>query len=33
MDTVRAEALGFLGIADAATQSEMHYRYAATLKS
>ncbi|MDP5073906.1 MAG: ribonucleoside-diphosphate reductase subunit alpha [OM182 bacterium] len=32
MDTVRAEALGFLGIADAATQSEMHYRYAATLK-
>ena len=27
MDTVRAEALGFLGIADAATQSEMHYRY------
>ena len=32
MDTIRAEALGFLGIAEAATQSEMHYRYAATLK-
>ncbi len=31
MDTIRAEALGFLGIAEAATQSEMHYRYAATL--
>ncbi len=32
MDTVRSEALGFLGIAESATQSEMHYRYAATLK-
>lgn len=32
MDTVRSEALGFLGITNAATQSEMHYRYAATLK-
>jgi ribonucleoside-diphosphate reductase alpha chain len=32
MDTLRAEALGFLGITDSATQSEMHYRYAATLK-
>jgi ribonucleoside-diphosphate reductase alpha chain len=32
MDTIRAEALGFLGIAESATQSEMHYRYAATLK-
>ncbi|MEQ8314724.1 MAG: ribonucleoside-diphosphate reductase subunit alpha [Gammaproteobacteria bacterium] len=32
MDTLRAEALSFLGIADSATQSEMHYRYAATLK-
>ena len=32
MDTLRAEALNFLGIAEAATQSEMHYRYAATLK-
>ena len=32
MDTLRSEALNFLGIAEAATQSEMHYRYAATLK-
>lgn len=32
MDTLRSEALGFLGITDNATQSEMHYRYAATLK-
>ena len=32
MDTVRTEALSFLGIADAATQSEMHYRYATALK-
>ena len=32
MDTIRAEALGFLGIAESATQSEMHYRYPATLK-
>lgn len=32
MDTLRSEALGFLGITNAATQSEMHYRYAATLK-
>jgi ribonucleoside-diphosphate reductase alpha chain len=32
MDTLRSEALSFLGIADAATQSEMHYRYAATLR-
>ena len=32
MDTVRSEALSFLGITEAATQSEMHYRYAATLK-
>ena len=32
MDSLRSEALGFLGITDAATQSEMHYRYAATLK-
>jgi ribonucleoside-diphosphate reductase alpha chain len=32
MDTLRSEALSFLGITDAATQSEMHYRYAATLK-
>ena len=33
MDTIRSEALGFLGITSSATQSEMHYRYAATLKS
>jgi len=32
MDTLRSEALGFLGIADAATHSEMHYRYATALK-
>ncbi len=32
MDTLRAEALSFLGITTAATQSEMHYRYAATLQ-
>ncbi len=32
MDSLRSEALGFLGIADSATQSEMHYRYAATLR-
>ena len=32
MDTVRSEALSFLGITDAATQSEMHYRYATTLR-
>jgi ribonucleoside-diphosphate reductase alpha chain len=33
MDTIRAEALTFLGIATEATQSEMHYRYGAALKS
>ena len=32
MDTLRSEALNFLGMAEAATQAEMHYRYAATLK-
>ena len=32
MDTLRSEALGFLGITDSATQSEMHYRYSATLR-
>lgn len=32
MDTLRAEALSFLGITNAATQSEMHYRYATALK-
>jgi len=32
MDILRSEALGFLGVATNATQSEMHYRYAATLR-
>ena len=32
LDSLRSEALRFLGIAAAATQTEMHYRYAATLK-
>ncbi|HWK55146.1 MAG TPA: ribonucleoside-diphosphate reductase subunit alpha, partial [Hyphomicrobiales bacterium] len=32
LDTLRSEALGFLGVAQSATQSEMHYRYAATLR-
>ncbi len=32
LDTLRSEALRFLGVADSATQSEMHYRYAATLR-
>jgi len=32
LDTLRSEALTFLGVADSATQSEMHYRYAATLR-
>ncbi|MFZ8956771.1 MAG: ATP cone domain-containing protein, partial [Pseudohongiellaceae bacterium] len=32
MDTLRSEALGFLGLADKATQSEMHYRYASVLR-
>ncbi len=32
LDSLRSEALGFLGIAEAATHTEMHYRYAATLK-
>ena len=32
LDSLRAEALSFLGIAQAATHTEMHYRYAATLK-
>jgi ribonucleoside-diphosphate reductase alpha chain len=31
LDTLRSEALGFLGIAESATQGEMHYRYAMTL--
>tara|TARA_Y100000814_G_scaffold209666_1_gene155323 strand:+ start:300 stop:3155 length:2856 start_codon:yes stop_codon:yes gene_type:complete len=32
LDSLRSEALSFLGIAQAATHTEMHYRYAATLK-
>src|SRR5690606_13093869 len=32
MDTLRSEALSFLGVAVRATQGEMHYRYAATLR-
>jgi ribonucleoside-diphosphate reductase alpha chain len=32
MDTLRSEALNFLGVAVRATQGEMHYRYAATLR-
>ncbi|MDR0781965.1 MAG: ribonucleoside-diphosphate reductase subunit alpha [Pseudomonadales bacterium] len=33
MDVLRSEALSFLGVASSATQSEMHYRYAATLRA
>ena len=33
LDSLRSEALRFLGIAEAATHTEMHYRYAATLKT
>ncbi|MEX2333012.1 MAG: ATP cone domain-containing protein, partial [Pseudohongiella sp.] len=32
LDTLRSEALGFLGIADSATQSEMNYRYPGVLR-
>ncbi len=32
LDTLRSEALTFLGVAQNATQSEMHYRYAASLR-
>ena len=32
LDSLRSEALNFLGVAENATQSEMHYRYAATLR-
>ena len=32
MDSLRSEALTFLGVAKAATHAEMHYRYASTLK-
>ncbi len=33
LDTLRSEALGFLGIADSATQSEMNYRYPDVLRA
>src|SRR5690606_8591746 len=33
LDTLRSEALSFLGIAENATHSEMHYRYPADRKS
>ncbi|MDT8399597.1 MAG: ribonucleoside-diphosphate reductase subunit alpha [Pseudomonadales bacterium] len=33
LDSLRSEALSFLDVADSATQSEMHYRYAATLRA
>lgn len=33
LDTLRSEALGFLGIAENATQGEMHYRYPAALRT
>jgi len=32
LDTLRSEALTFLGVADSATQSEMHYKYANALR-
>ena len=32
LDTLRSEALGFLGVTNAATQSEMHYRYPQVLR-
>ena len=32
LDTLRSEALGFLGVADSATQGEMHYKYATALR-
>ena len=32
LDTLRSEALGFLGLANSATQGEMHYRYPTTLR-
>src|SRR5690554_3655997 len=32
LDTLRSEALSFLGITDSATQSEMNYRYAGVLR-
>jgi ribonucleoside-diphosphate reductase, alpha subunit len=33
MDSLRSEALSFLGVTQSATQSEMHYRYPATLRT
>jgi ribonucleoside-diphosphate reductase alpha chain len=33
LDTLRSEALGFLGITDSATQSEMNYRYPSVLRA
>lgn len=33
LDTLRSEALNFLGIAENATQGEMHYRYPAALRT
>jgi len=33
LDSLRSEALTFLGVAESATQSEMHYKYATALKS
>src|SRR5690606_38347960 len=33
LDTLRSEALSFLGIAENATHGEMHYRYPAVLKA
>jgi ribonucleoside-diphosphate reductase alpha chain len=32
LDTLRSEALGFLGLTDSATQSEMNYRYPSVLR-
>ena len=32
LDSLRSEALSFLGVCEDATQSEMHYRYAAALR-
>jgi len=32
LDTLRSEALSFLGLTESATQSEMHYRYSSVLR-
>jgi len=32
LDSLRSEALTFLGVAESATQSEMHYKYASSLR-